>query len=291
MQIRLGPDAAPAGVELLAAVDPGDSVRLLGPARLEPRAALLEADGGLRSVGADDTAQTLRAWPMFLVAWGANWVRFELPLGLQLALFVLLGLFSRRMRSARTFPGPQVPERDGPETVQAMPDLPVPADLVRRVAAFVVDLMMLLVLSMICFGLALHPVEFEYLLSAYADAAIRAGESGDGLPRLGPALEALMIDARLLFMLLTTGVLVLTESTFGRSPGKVLLGLRVVRLDGGVPCMGAAATRALMLLIDWFWSFGVVGLLLAGFTRRRQRLGDLLAGTMVVRARRTSDLA
>lgn len=299
LRIPLLKGGAPADPEVLAALPEVESARLLGPAGLDPPALLLEADGALRSVSArgapeerssSGASEEPSSWPMFLVAWAASWTRFEVPLGLQLALLMLLGLFGRWKRGVETFPGrpaeAQAPAEATFDSTGAPPEVfvPAPAGLPRRFLAFLADVAVLLLLTLICFALALHPIELEYMTFAYLEAAVRAEQAGDGVLLINAALEALLVDARLLFMMLMTGVLAFSEGSFGRSPGKLLLGLRVVRLDGGAPSLGASATRALMLLVDWFWSFGVVGLLLAGFTRRRQRLGDLLAGTMVVRA-------
>jgi uncharacterized RDD family membrane protein YckC len=71
----------------------------------------------------------------------------------------------------------------------------------------------------------------------------------------------------------------------GRTPGKRLLGIRVVRYGGAPPGFLAAAVRNLLRLVD----VGIlpVGVLLILFTARHQRLGDLAAGTLVVRELRS----
>jgi uncharacterized RDD family membrane protein YckC len=71
----------------------------------------------------------------------------------------------------------------------------------------------------------------------------------------------------------------------GQTPGKRHAGIRVIR-DGGAPLdFQAAAVRNLLGLADmlpWFYVLGAVIVLL---TPKRQRLGDLAAGTVVVRER------
>ena len=84
--------------------------------------------------------------------------------------------------------------------------------------------------------------------------------------------------AWLLFVYLYYGV---AEALEGATPGKRLLSIRVVRIDGS-PCGAvASAVRNLVRFLDalFFWW---IGALIALATRRRQRLGDLLAGTVVV---------
>jgi uncharacterized RDD family membrane protein YckC len=72
----------------------------------------------------------------------------------------------------------------------------------------------------------------------------------------------------------------------GQSPGKRLLGIRVVSADGS-PASGVAfLLRSLILIVDVLPVPAPLGLLLAAATPRHVRLGDLAAGTIVVRAPR-----
>lgn len=71
--------------------------------------------------------------------------------------------------------------------------------------------------------------------------------------------------------------------TRGRSLGKVMMGLRVVRDDGGPIRMRHALVRALaMVFLDLWTTSGVVGGLSALVSARSKRMGDHLAGTIVV---------
>jgi len=76
------------------------------------------------------------------------------------------------------------------------------------------------------------------------------------------------------------------EAAIGQTLGKCLLGLQVVRRDGGRPSPWAVARRTLLRLIDWLPVLYLVGFItmLATGRRRRQRLGDLAAETTIVRA-------
>ncbi len=67
----------------------------------------------------------------------------------------------------------------------------------------------------------------------------------------------------------------------GRTPGKRLLGLRVIHDTGHPVSVAAAAGRSLMNLPDIF----LVGVILIALHPRAKRLGDLVAGTVVVRDR------
>jgi uncharacterized RDD family membrane protein YckC len=75
---------------------------------------------------------------------------------------------------------------------------------------------------------------------------------------------------------LTLAYFFVWESLTGQTAGKKLLGLRVVRRDGAPLNLAAVATRNVLLLIDQF-----IGIFFIVATRRRQRLGDLVAGTVV----------
>jgi uncharacterized RDD family membrane protein YckC len=73
----------------------------------------------------------------------------------------------------------------------------------------------------------------------------------------------------------------------GRTPGKRLNGLRVVRETGAPVTFTTSAVRNVLRLIDILPGTYLVGIAAILATRRNQRLGDLLAGTLVVRERRT----
>lgn len=70
----------------------------------------------------------------------------------------------------------------------------------------------------------------------------------------------------------------------GQTPGKRALGLRVVRLDGGPYDLVTSAVRNLSRVVDGFpvWTYAV-GLTSVAVTRDHRRLGDLLAGTVLVK--------
>ncbi|MEX1078697.1 MAG: RDD family protein [Homoserinimonas sp.] len=67
--------------------------------------------------------------------------------------------------------------------------------------------------------------------------------------------------------------------TQGRSLGKLAVGARVVRDDGGAIGFRHAFIRALVGVIEIFMSFGGIATLVGLLNTRAKRLGDLLAGT------------
>lgn len=71
----------------------------------------------------------------------------------------------------------------------------------------------------------------------------------------------------------------------GRTLGKAALGLRVVTREGAPIRFRHAAIRTIFGLVDFWLLFGSVAVLTIILTRRNQRLGDLVAGTIVLRER------
>lgn len=71
----------------------------------------------------------------------------------------------------------------------------------------------------------------------------------------------------------------------GKSLGKAALGLRVVTVEGAPVRFRHAVVRGALGLLDFWASSGAVAVLSVLVSRRNQRLGDLAAGTIVVRER------
>jgi len=69
----------------------------------------------------------------------------------------------------------------------------------------------------------------------------------------------------------------------GQSFGMQLLGLRVISKDGGRASMVQLLIRGILLIVDTFL-WGLVGLVTIVCSRYRQRVGDHVARTLVVRA-------
>lgn len=72
----------------------------------------------------------------------------------------------------------------------------------------------------------------------------------------------------------------------GQTLGKYLLKIRVARLDGRRPTLGNYVLRWLLRLIDIDLTTGMVGLVTVLVNGRGQRLGDIAAGTTVVKIQR-----
>ena len=123
------------------------------------------------------------------------------------------------------------------------------------------------------------------LFFAFGTAAGAALESG--VEEIGALLIAL---AALLVFLVFFGYPILFETlNSGRTPGKAAIGIRVVLEGGGPVNFRAAAIRSLVMLVDMFppttYAVGIVAILVS---KRNQRVGDMAAGTLIVRDRRAA---
>jgi uncharacterized RDD family membrane protein YckC len=75
----------------------------------------------------------------------------------------------------------------------------------------------------------------------------------------------------------------LLEGLYGYTPGKYLLGLVVVKLDGSNCTVGASILRNLLWIVDALPTANLVAMVLILVTDDNQRVGDLVADTVVVK--------
>ncbi|MFF3767908.1 RDD family protein [Streptomyces sp. NPDC001922] len=88
------------------------------------------------------------------------------------------------------------------------------------------------------------------------------------------------------FLLVLVGVPIAVETlSHGRSLGKMACGLRVVRDDGGPIRFRHALVRGAMGVVEILLTFGVIAVVASLVSARGRRLGDVFAGTLVVRER------
>ncbi|MFD9909363.1 RDD family protein [Streptomyces sp. NPDC059063] len=88
------------------------------------------------------------------------------------------------------------------------------------------------------------------------------------------------------FVLILVGAPIAVETlSHGRSLGKLACGLRVVRDDGGPIRFRHALVRGAIGVVEILLTFGVVACIASLVSARGRRLGDVFAGTLVVRER------
>jgi uncharacterized RDD family membrane protein YckC len=130
-------------------------------------------------------------------------------------------------------------------------------------------------------GLLDYLLAFAPAVPAVLSFVAAFGEEGPdaaAMPELMLALAGGMAGS----LLVMFGFAVM-EGLSGVTPGKWVAGIRVVGADDLRPCgVGRAVVRKLLLVADGFFN-GMVGLLVAAFNEKRQRVGDLVAKTVVVK--------
>ncbi|MEV0375954.1 RDD family protein [Streptomyces sp. NPDC050636] len=101
---------------------------------------------------------------------------------------------------------------------------------------------------------------------------------------LDSAAEAAVAVAT--FVLVQIGIPIVIETlSHGRSLGKVMCGLRVLREDGGPIRFRHALVRGAIGAIEIVLTLGVVASIASLVSARGRRIGDVFAGTLVVRER------
>jgi len=142
------------------------------------------------------------------------------------------------------------------------------AGLGTRFVAAIIDLVLLLVVAAIIF--------IPFVLF-YAFSIIATGSAWYVRTIFGP-FEGVLF---LLFVIYFT----FYEGTSGQTIGKRMMHVKVVRVPTGQPpSLLRALVRNLLRIIDWLPVLYILGFLVSLLNSRRQRLGDLVADTVVIRS-------
>src|SRR3984957_7018308 len=156
----------------------------------------------------------------------------------------------------------EIEDRYVTSTPEGVPLSFVLAGLGSRASAYLIDVLVQVIVDLIAF-LALSALVFSST-SAYVEAGIYS----------------------LILFVVTFGYFVMFETLdSGRSLGKRALGIRVTRIDGSGVTFRASLVRNLLRVLYVVPIFYLVDALLILASKRNQRLGDLLAGTLVIRDR------
>ena len=113
------------------------------------------------------------------------------------------------------------------------------------------------------------------MIVGWALGAVMGGSTATGFNLGGGAAGV--------FFLIAFAYFVVMEKTQGATLGKKLMGLKVVRENGEPMDWGASVIRNILRLIDGFF-FYLVGAIVVWVSKKKQRLGDMAAKTLVVRA-------
>ena len=122
------------------------------------------------------------------------------------------------------------------------------------------------------------PIRFVAIL---IDSIILGVVSGIAAIIIG-ALTALRGLVFLFFLVFTFLYFTWMEGTYGQTVGKVAVKIKVVKEDGSPIDYGDAAVRTILRIIDGIFLY-FIGAILIWSSDKRQRLGDMVAHTIVVK--------
>ena len=136
-------------------------------------------------------------------------------------------------------------------------------------------------------------IDFVFQLLLVITIGILLGVAGDRVGQIAKTLHlngsqmtaVIYATVLMLAFVIFFGYFIIFEAAWnGQTPGKRLLGIRVVR-DGGYPIdLGSAVLRNLVRVGEAFLVY-IPSAISAVVTSQNKRLGDLVAGTIVVRDR------
>ena len=101
----------------------------------------------------------------------------------------------------------------------------------------------------------------------------------------GSDYSAAIFSVLTLVVVLVVAPVTIETLTRGRSLGKLAMGMRIVRDDGGPITVRHALVRALVGVVELWGTSGVVAIIASAVHPRGKRLGDMLAGTYSARVR------
>lgn len=135
---------------------------------------------------------------------------------------------------------------------------------VRRCLAYLLDLL-------VCYG--------AFLVLVFLAVVIAIGGGFGEMSSMAKAMGGFFL---VLLFAIQWVYFVVWDALRGRSPGKAAFGLRVVTTTGRPIGWRAAALRNLLRAADALPTAYLVGVVAMALNSRFQRLGDLVAGTMVI---------
>lgn len=154
-----------------------------------------------------------------------------------------------------------------------------------RILAYAVDYALIVALEILVFVALAATFPLLGHLELLLEEIRATAASGDPNAVAESSAILMMLGFMVVLQLVVEwGYFVFSEATTGgRSPGKALVGLRVVG-DGGHPLrLGQSVARNLLRAVDVLPGYYAVGLAAMIASTEGKRLGDLAAGTVVIR--------
>ena len=146
----------------------------------------------------------------------------------------------------------------------------------RRVAAFVIDSLIWAAIIAISW--------YAHTKNVSPGSCLDGGIEINGKCRGFVASESGNRTVWLLIVAIATiGLFIVMQGLTGKTPGKAMLGIKVINAQGERPGIGRTIVREILWIVD-FW---IVALIAALASQNNQRLGDMVGGTYVVDANYT----
>jgi uncharacterized RDD family membrane protein YckC len=155
------------------------------------------------------------------------------------------------------------------------------ASIWRRTLAFLIDTMAILFLSDIVLIILQSkiPPELVQEMSLPAEVIIKKMQSGI----MQPQMFRLMVLTLIIVVVVSLFYFILCESFFQRTPGKLCMNLMVLDVSGKPVSVRQAVLRNILRLLEYHPLISpLISLIIVLSTSRRQRIGDLVADTIVV---------
>jgi uncharacterized RDD family membrane protein YckC len=154
-----------------------------------------------------------------------------------------------------------------------------------RMIAYGIDFIIIVALiAILLMTLPIGGVLHKWIASLFhrAAGAVQKGNPANPMPlEVGGVILAVFLLGQ---FAIETGYFIFWEMlTRGRSPGKALVGLRVVQRNGLAIDLGHSMVRNVFRIVDLLPGYYVVGLISMLLSPSGERLGDHAAGTLVIR--------
>jgi uncharacterized RDD family membrane protein YckC len=158
-----------------------------------------------------------------------------------------------------------------------------------RMIAYAIDLVIITLLVVVVLLLLFSSLPIGNAVSKWFASLLHRGAHGlrprDPVSGMPERIDGVVIAVFLLAQFaIESGYFIFWETlTTGRSPGKALVGLRVVQRNGMPIALGNTMVRNVFRIVDLLPANYIVGLISILLSPSGQRLGDHAAGTVVIR--------
>jgi len=159
----------------------------------------------------------------------------------------------------------------------------------RRIVAAVLDLLVVAILGGICWAMVVRATGDAVPATSFENPGNACGTTDDwSCVSLRQGDTVYISDhaglATLGFLVPCIALMLIVQGKTGRTPGKLLLGLRLTRSDGQRPGVPRLVMRTAAGAVDMFPGLPVIGVLAVLGSHGRRRFADVVVGTRVVNA-------